>query len=232
MRILAIETSAKVASVAILEDEKLLFETVLNHRYTHSKMLLPAVEQALESTELIMQDITAVGVSVGPGSFTGLRIGVATAKSLAHAAQCPIVGISTLDALAMNIPYFYGLCVPIMDARCNQVYTATYTWEQGELCKELQDTAKILDELILVLQKQKREVLFIGDGVPVYQEQLSKAMGNQAVFAPPSHCLQRASSVALLAKKALERGLPGTYADVLPNYIRLPQAERELLKKG
>jgi tRNA threonylcarbamoyladenosine biosynthesis protein TsaB len=231
MKVLAIDTSSLVASAAILDDEKLVAEYIVNHKKTHSEQLMPIIEQVLESCQMDIEEIDAIAVASGPGSFTGLRIGAATAKGLAHALNKPVIGIPTLDGLAFNLPYCEGIICPIMDARRNQVYTALYRWEQGNFYQIKQHSAVPMKELVEELKESEEIVVFLGDGVPVHREFIQREMGDKALFAPRSAGRQRASSIGELAIESLRKGKVSNYGDFTPFYLRKSQAEREYEKK-
>lgn len=228
MRVLAIDTSSIVATTAILEDTYLLGEKVLNNKLTHSQTLMPMVEELLTDLNMKIQDIDIIAVAKGPGSFTGLRIGAATAKGLAYAAQKPLVAVSTLEALANQLPFSKYIVCPIMDAKRSQVYTALYQWEDG--FKEIHSPCAVsIDDLIKEIGEQ--QVIFIGDGIPVYKEILLETLGEKAHFSPPSINMQKASAVGLLAlQKAVKEEFEDIYA-FSPEYFRLSQAEREYAQK-
>ncbi len=232
MRILAIDTSSMVASAAVTDQEKLVAEYIINHKKTHSEQLMPIIEQVLESCNISIREIDAIAVSSGPGSFTGLRIGAATAKGLAHVINKKVIGISTLDGLAFNLPYCQGIICPIMDARRNQVYTALYKWDQGNFYKIKPHCAIALSELIEELKAEEEMVVFLGDGVPVHRQLLREQLGHRARFAPRNADRQRASSIAVLAAQALERGEGQSGDTFVPFYLRKSQAEREYDKKA
>jgi tRNA threonylcarbamoyladenosine biosynthesis protein TsaB len=231
MKILAIDTSSMVASAAIMDEEKLAAEYIINHEKTHSEQLMPIIEELLESCGINIEEIDAIAVSSGPGSFTGLRIGGATAKGLAHAHNKKLIGVPTLDGLAFNLPYCQGIICPIMDARRNQVYTALYKWDQGNFYKLKPHCAVALSELLEGLKAREEMVIFLGDGVPVHRELIQSTLGVRARFAPRNADRQRASSIAELAMEALKRGEGGSGDGFVPFYLRKSQAEREYDKK-
>ena len=204
MKILAVDSAANVASAAIAEDNKLICEYTLNHKKTHSEKLMPMIEELFQSAQLSPADIDLFAVANGPGSFTGLRIGVATVKGLAHAVQKPVAGVSTLLAMAYNMPFCSYVLSPIMDARREQVYNGVYCWENGQFEKELTPPRAVsIAECTAEFQNSGRQVVFLGDGVPVYQEFIRKQLGSRAIFAPQNCNLQRAASVALAAAGAV-----------------------------
>ena len=217
MKLLALESSGLVASVAIVEDEILIAEYTTDFKKTHSQTLLPMVDEIVSMTETDLSSIDAVAVSAGPGSFTGLRIGAATAKGLCLALDKPLIPVPTLDAMIYGAGPTEKLVVPIMDARRNQVYTKL----------DGKSTAMDMQELISKLNGQTAEVLFLGDGVPVYRTQIEAEMKVPYSFAPAHINRQRAASVGALAL-TLE---PVNADDFAPDYLRKSQAEREKEEK-
>ena len=230
MKILAVDTSANTASAAIACDGQLVAEQIINYKKTHSETLMPMIDGLLAACGTDIGEIDVFAAANGPGSFTGLRIGVSTVKALAHAAGKPAVGISTLEALAYNIPCADGLISPIMDARRQQVYNAVYRADGGVLTEVTAPRALAIIDCIREFENEKR-VCFLGDGVLTYRDIIVREMGERAVFAPLNCALQRASSVAALARIKAERGELGDCHTLLPFYIRKPQAEREYEEK-
>lgn len=227
MKILAIDGSGVAASVAILEDEKLVAEYTINYKLTHSHTLMPMIDEICHMVQEDLSTIDAIGVTSGPGSFTGLRISAGTAKGMALGLEIPIVAIPTLDAIANNIPYTNHIICPIMDARRNHVYTALYKWED-EILTRLTDHLVIpMDEVINRVNEQDEKVIFMGDGIDVYKETISSSLGDKAYFAPPSLRLQRASTIAILAMERFKAGDTVSHMDFAPTYLRPSQAERE-----
>ena len=226
MKILAVDTSANVATAAVISDGKLIAESILNHKKTHSEKIMPMIDSVLKDAEIGINDIDLFAVANGPGSFTGLRIGVSTVKALAHAADKPIVGISTLEAMAYNLFDVDGLISPIMDARRSQVYNAVYRFEKGRLCEVTEPRALAIEECLDGFAGEEK-VYFLGDGVPVHEEIIKNTMGERAVIAPVTALLQRASSLAVLAELKFIEGKSDTYQSLMPFYLRKSQAERE-----
>ncbi|MBO5565313.1 MAG: tRNA (adenosine(37)-N6)-threonylcarbamoyltransferase complex dimerization subunit type 1 TsaB [Lachnospiraceae bacterium] len=235
MKIFAIDSSGQAAGCAILEDDALVAEFHLLSgkaalRKTHSQSLVPMMEEMREVTGTDLSTIDAIAVTSGPGSFTGLRIGAATAKGLAFSLQKPIIAVPTLQALAENLHGVKGLICPVMDARRSQVYTALYKEENGKK-KEVGDMRTIaVEELTEDLNARKEEVLFVGDAVPVYAEALREKLTVPFSFAPAHLLMQRASSVAFCAmQQYLEEGEAcfTKGEDFKPFYLRRSQAERE-----
>ena len=229
--ILAFETSAKAASVALLSKGILLGETYQNTGLTHSQTLLAMAEELLKNCGQTVDDITAVAVAAGPGSFTGVRIGVAAAKGFAWGKELPCYGVSTLEAMATALGVWDGYIVPAMDARRNQTYTAIFRAEAGKLTRIMEDSAISVEELGEKLKNFEKSIFLVGDGANLCYNQLQKEV--PGLVLPPEHRLhQRASGVALVAQQMLDDGLPGDGASLTPNYLRLSQAERERLEAG
>ena len=226
MRVLAIDTSSNVATVAVMEDELLLGEYILNHKKTHSQKIMTMIEQILSELELTVQDIDIFAAAIGPGSFTGLRIGVATVKALSHATGKTVVSVGTLEALAYNVPYAEHIIVPIMDARRDNVFTASYIWDEG--FKEIGEPEAISIDECLESCGEFLDTIFVGDGVKVHREYIKEKLGDKAIFPPANALNSRASSVAALALDKAKRGETQSYLEMKPYYIRKSQAEREL----
>lgn len=230
MRILAIDTASNVASAAVVEDGILRGEYILNFNKTHSQKIMPMIDALMSDLELKPADINVFAAANGPGSFTGLRIGVASVKALAHAVNKPVVGISTLASLAYNLPFCEHIIVPIMDARRNHVYTASYIWDEDGFKELSPDEVISIDECIDSCG-EFLDTVFVGDGVPVYKEYIEERLGERAHFAPASALMQRASSIAMLAKEKADKGEVQKYNELEPFYLRKSQAEREYEEK-
>lgn len=230
MKILALDSSGLVASVAIVSDDTLLAEYTVNYKKTHSQTLLPMLDEVAKMIELDLNSVDAIAVAAGPGSFTGLRIGSATAKGLGLALGKPLVHIPTVDALACNLYGCVSLICPLMDARRSQVYTGIYTFEDGELRIIKEQSPMAVEQIAEELNALGREVVFLGDGVPVYREMLSTLMKVPYRYAPANMNRQRAASVAVLAQQYVKAGKTETAAEHAPDYLRLSQAERERAK--
>jgi tRNA threonylcarbamoyladenosine biosynthesis protein TsaB len=215
-----------VATVAILEEEQTIAEYTINYKKTHSQTLLPMLDEIVKMTGFDLSTIDAIAVAGGPGSFTGLRIGSATAKGLGLALDKPLVHIPTVDGMAYNLYGNKGLVCPMMDARRNQVYTGIYRFEEEFEIVENQ-MAISLDELIEKLNQYGEKVTFLGDGVPVYKEQLQNGLTVEYRLAPPHVNRQSAAAVGALAMKYFAEGKIETAAEHQPDYLRLSQAERE-----
>lgn len=239
MRVLAVESSAMVAGAAVINEERLMGEFTLNHRKTHSQKLMPLIEELLDSLDLTLMDMDVLAVSKGPGSFTGLRIGISTVKALAQATGKPVIGIPTLDGLAYNLACSSGIICPIMDARREQVYTCVYRWNftggEDEDCQREWGRLERLDEYMAVpildllekLKDTKEPIVFNGDGAPVYRQIILDKLGDQATFAPAPLAMQRAASIAALALEKAQKGEVEAYGNLIPFYLRKSQAEQK-----
>lgn len=222
MKILAMDSTARVASVALCEDGTLLGEYTVNNGNTHSETLLPMVESLLKLLSLCIDEIDAFAVSVGPGSFTGVRIGAATLKGLAFGTDKPCIGVSTLEALAKN-PATDGLICPVMNARRNQVYTALFRSKNGVMERLMPDSAIAIEELDRILSDYEEPVTLCGDGYDITARQLTHPI----LPLPERLRHQSAFNVALCAMEAIGRGETETDLSLCPTYLRPSQAERE-----
>ena len=230
MLIFAFETSAKAGSVALMDETRLLGESYCNTGLTHSQTLLQMGQDLLSSCGYTAADVTAVAVAAGPGSFTGIRIGVAAAKGFSWAKEIPCIGVSTLEAMALNAGIWEGYVCPVMDARRSQVYNALFEAHQGTLTRIAEDRAISLEELGAQLKNQKKPVFLVGDGSIVCYNALKASI--PALVLPPEHRMhQRAAGVALAAREQLKQGIAPGGGELIPNYLRLAQAERERLEK-
>lgn len=228
MRILAVDTSSAVASCAIVDGEKLVCEEILNNGLTHSQMVMPMIESVLKRSGLDVSDIDIFAAVTGPGSFTGLRIGVSAVKALAHAANKPCVAVSTVEAMAYNLPFCEKLIVPIMDARRGEVYNGIYRFENGKFFEVRAARALSIEECCADIQSLGEDAVFLGDGLPVFKEKIMELLGEKAYFAPANLNAQMAASAAVLAR---DKELIN-YAKLAPLYLRKSQAERERENKG
>lgn len=234
MKIIAIDSSGLTASVAVLEEEQILAEYSVNYKKTHSQTLVPMLDELKQMIELDLNTIDAIAIAKGPGSFTGLRIGSATAKGLGLALDKPIIPVGTLYGLAMNAWNYSGLICPIMDARRDQVYTGIFKFERGRLVTLLDqcpmDIAEVCSELCNMEKNEgdeKTPILFLGDGVPVYRNRIDELMTVPYKYAPAHMNRQRASALGVLAFEYYKQGLVESPATHKPEYLRKSQAERE-----
>lgn len=231
MKILAMDTSSLAASCAILEEERPVSQFYTDARLTHSQTIMPMVQAMLSAAMESLEAVDAFAVSVGPGSFTGLRIGVAAVKGMAQAVNKPCIPVSTLEGLAWNLRGQQGIACAVMDARCGQVYTALFDLEGGAVTRLTEDMAIPLEELAEMLKKQEKNIILVGDGAVLCYNSLvgQQWAAQRIVLAPQRLRLQQAASVGLAAcshrQQAVEAG------ELAPAYLRLPQAQRELLQK-
>lgn len=231
MKILALDSSAKPASVSISEDEKILSNFYINIEQTHSQTLMPMIEALLKNTYIKIKDIDLFGVSKGPGSFTGIRIGMSAIKGLAMAYNKPCIGISTLNALAYNIKYFNGIICPVMDARCHQVYNALFECKNGNMERLTEDRAIDIDILSKELINFKKTINLVGDGALICYNELKNKINNINIT-PEYIRYQNANSVAYIAYNyiSLHPEQITSAQELFPEYLRPSQAERELKK--
>ena len=230
MLILAFETSAKAASVALLEGDKLLSESYQNTGMTHSQTLMVMAEDMLKQCGKTAKDVDAVAVAEGPGSFTGVRIGVAAAKGFAWGREIPCYGVSTLEAMAQSLGIYDGYICPVMDARRSQVYNALFEADRGEITRIREDLAISLDDLAEDVKKLEKPVFLVGDGsILCYNTLLERV---PSLVLPPEHRMhQRAVGVGIIAARQIRAGISGDAAALTPNYLRLSQAERERMER-
>ena len=230
MLILAFETSAKAAGVALHDGQQLLAESYQNTGLTHSQTLMVMAEDLLKQIGKTPADVTHVAVAAGPGSFTGIRIGVAAAKGFAWGAELPCCGVSTLEAMALGLGAYDGVVCPVMDARRSQVYNALFYVNQGALTRITPDRAISLEELGKELLAFDQPVFLVGDGSKLCYRTLSQQVSRLVM--PPEHRMhQRGAGVALAALAQIEGGNCCDAESLTPNYLRLSQAEREKLER-
>lgn len=229
MKILALDTSTLMATCAIIDGDILLGEYSLNQDMSHSEKLVPMIKEILESLNLKIEDIDLYGVSTGPGSFTGLRIGLATIRGFAHLFDKPLVGVPTLEALGFNLPY-NEIIVPMIDARRDRVYTGIYSFVDDRITTIMEPDVLEIDELLKILEKYEK-VVVNGDGSTLYKERIKDALKDRVKFATIGSNSCKASSVGELALIKYEEGQRDDYYTLIPDYLRPSQAERELKEK-
>ena len=231
MKILGIDSSGLVATVAIQSDDILVGEYTIHNKKTHSQTLLPMIQDMLRMAEVPVEELDAIAVAAGPGSFTGLRIGAATAKGLGQALNIPLVAVPSLEGLAYNLAGADALVCPIMDARRNQAYYGIYdvSGEMPVVVAE-QDAAPI-DTVLQKVRETGREIIFVGDGVPVFANRIAEEEGLAYRLGADNVRYQKASSVAALGRKYMEQGKGAPAERFVPIYLRLSQAERERMEK-
>lgn len=231
MKLLALDSSGLVASVALVEDDNLIAEYTIQYKKTHSQTLLPMLDEIRKMVELDLSAVDAVAVAAGPGSFTGLRIGSATAKGLALALEKPIVPVPTVDGLAYQMYGTDAVVCPVMDARRSQVYTGIYefTFEKDHYDMRVikEQCAVAFDEIAECLNELNRKVIFLGDGVPVFQERMAEVMKIPYTLAPAHRNRQSAACIAALGSVYYAQGKLESGVEHAPEYLRLSQAERE-----
>ena len=230
MKILAVDTSATAASVAVAEENKLIGEFSINTALTHSQTLMPMVDKLLNNTGLSVNDIDAVAVNAGPGSFTGVRIGVAAVKGIAFPKNLPCVSVSTLESMAYNMLGNDCIVCSVMDARCSQVYNALFRVKGCTVTRMTDDRALSLTDLKNELRNINEKVVLVGDGAVLCSKFLGEELEN-IMLAPFNNRIQTASSVAYAAFEKINNGETVKADELMPVYLRLPQAQRELNKK-
>ncbi len=225
MRLLAIETSTLTGGVAIIEDENLIAESRLNIKVTHSERILKEIDDILSKSGLKIDDIDSFGISIGPGSFTGLRVGLSTVKGLAYATGKKIVSVSTLEALALNVPFAKFQICPILDARKKEVYAALFEWDDQELIKKVKENAYKIEHILSFIDKK---TIFLGEGALIYKENIIQSIGSLAIFAHPQHMIPFPSNVAYLAIKKAKNGIFEDPIKLVPLYLRKSEAELKM----
>ncbi len=231
MLVLAIDASTLASGVALVSTERVLAEFILQTAKTHSQRLLPSIDLVMKEAGIRPDQLDGVIVSGGPGSFTGLRIGMSTAKGLAHALGIPIVAINTLDFWAENYPCFNGLVVPILDARKGEVYTATYTWGESQMARLTPHRATSMAVLLEELRSDAGPVAFVGDAVAVYEDVIRQSLLARAVISAPVDRLPRPSRLGALGIAKLQRGETDSVYGLVPQYLRQSEAEVKLAEK-
>lgn len=237
MKVLGFEASGLVASVALVEDDKLLGEYTINHKRTHSKTLMPMLDELKKNLELDLSSIDAIAVAAGPGSYTGLRISSSGAKGLGMALDKPIVSVPTIDGLAFNLWGIKDYVCPIMDARRSQVYTGLYSFYAGEMKIINRQSVMNINDLLSFLcetttDKLNEDIIFLGDAVGLHRELIIEKLGDKARFAPAHMNMNSAASIASLGVIYAENGNMETASAHRPRYLKLSQAERERLDEG
>ena len=237
MKCLALESSSMVAGAALMEENRLVGEIRTHYKKNHSERLLPMMDQLLTSCECKLKEVDFFAANVGPGSFTGVRIGTGTIKGLAHALKKPVVSVNSLEALAIQNQSFKGWCSPIIDGQKKLIYTAAYEMHQGKMIiRQPPDVFHIL-EWLEKLKKIDKPVLFSGDAVEIHQQRIEEFLGEQAMFADVLHRMPSASAVALCGIQKAKKQELISPEEMIPLYLRTSQAERawkqkQMEKKG
>lgn len=232
MKLLALDSSGLVAGVAIMDESHVIAEYTLNFKKTHSQTLLPMLDELVSMIGLDMKELDAIAVAGGPGSFTGLRIGSATAKGLGLSIGKPLVSVPTLEGLACNLYGYQGLICPMMDARRQQVYTGIYQWTDGAFRIIEDQQAVPVEEILAKCNALGQPVIFLGDGIPVYRDMIEELVTVAHEYAPAHLNRQRAAAVGIRAFQMIAEGRTCTAAEHEPVYLRKSQAERERERKG
>lgn len=223
MKILALETATVAGSIAVLDDRSgLIGEVRIDVKVAHSERLMPSIQWLLEASRVPVNEIDAFAVSIGPGSFTGLRIGLSTVKGLSFATKKPVIAVPTLDAFARTLPFCPHLICPMFDAKKNEVYTALYKWEKGKCRKLIAETAVHPEK---ILEGINEPVVLLGEGIRIYEKLIRDILKNYALFTPPSRMSPSASTVAEIAIERLRHGLTEDPVSLIPFYIRKSEAE-------
>ncbi|MFW5648615.1 MAG: tRNA (adenosine(37)-N6)-threonylcarbamoyltransferase complex dimerization subunit type 1 TsaB [Candidatus Alkaliphilus sp. MAG34] len=228
MKLLAIDTSSLTATTALLDGDKLIGEYTLNHKKNHSQKLMPMIKELLDSCDTKPKEIDVFAVSLGPGSFTGLRIGIATMAAMAQALDKIVVGVSTLETLAHSLFNIQGLTCPIIDAQRDLVYTALYQWIDGNMMEIMEQQVVSIDELINILKEKPEKIFFTGDALDKFNSNLRDSLGHRFAVPPPRFLIPSASSVAELAKIKIEKGIK---TNIVPIYMRKSEAEVQYEKR-
>lgn len=223
---LAIDTSCLTATCATVNDGKVLSEFTTQHGKTHSQKILPMIMGMLDMLDMSFNDVDLFAAAIGPGSFTGLRIGVVTIKGLAYPLNKPVCGIPTLDALAYSVPDFKGIIAPMLDARNNQIFTALFKKENNLLNKLTPDMGVHIEEWIEIVQNHDKDILVVGDAIPLHLDKIRAALGEKIIEASHSLHYPRASATALLAEQAFYNNKSVNAFELEPLYLRKSQAER------
>ena len=230
MKILAVDTSATSASVCVAQEDKIIGEFSINTALTHSQTLIPMIEQLAEKTGVTLDNIDAIAVNAGPGSFTGVRIGVAAVKGIAFSRNIPCVSVSTLESMAYNMLDNDCIICSVMDARCSQVYNSLFRVKDGKVTRLIEDRALSLTDLKLDLQKYNEKIILVGDGAEITFNYFENSLQN-VFLASVNNRVQKASSIACVAFEKINNGETLNASELMPVYLRLPQAQRELNKK-
>lgn len=226
MKVLAIESASIAASCAVSEDGSLLGEYTLNHKKTHSEKLMPLIEELLNKLNIKIQDIDVIAISEGPGSYTGLRIGAAIAKSLAFAVDIPIANIPTTKSLAANVFDVSKLIVPVMDAKAGRIYTGVYRWNEGKISTVKEQYPCNIVDMLEMMNEYEEPIIFNGDGAVNYRDIIEKKLRQRAYFAPERYNFLNASTLASIGYDMALIGEFVQASDFRPQYLRISQAER------
>lgn len=229
MKILAIDTSTSVLGIALMSDEKIYAESITNLKTNHSIRLMPTIEHIFNEVGWDPKDINLVAIAKGPGSYTGIRIGVTTAKTYAWTLKVPLIGVSTLEAMAYSFKYYDGPISPIIDARRGEVYTGLYKNIDGKLINLNEDCIVPLSDWLIMLKKNNKKVIFVGDDIKKHYEQLLQ-YNDLVEFGPFIYNVPRPSAIGIIAKEKYDEGYEESVYDFTPSYLQLAEAEKNLIK--
>lgn len=230
MKILAIDTSTSVMGIALMDEKKVYAEVSTNLKINHSIRLMPAIDQMFTEVNWLPSDIDLIAVAKGPGSYTGVRIGVTTAKTFAWSLNVPLVGISTLEAMAYSHSHFGGLLSPLLDARRGQVYTGLYKNNDNKNSIIESERIILLTDWLNIITKKNQEILFVGDDIEVHKD-LLKSIGSVAKFSEQAFNIPRASIIGNIALNKYENGFSEDIFSFAPTYLQLAEAEKKLMDK-
>lgn len=228
MNILAIDTSNLPLSIAVIDENKVLGELATNVEKNHSIRLMPLLKTLLNEVQISPQELDLIAVARGPGSYTGVRIGVTTAKSMAWALKKPLIGVSSLMGLAHQIPFFDGLIIPLFDARRERVYTGGYAWKQGELVEVIPEQILHIADLANKIKELERKALFVGDDVSKHRASFIDLIGERAEFLPNVYHLPRAAHIAQIGLRLYQQGKEENLG-FAPSYLQVAEAEARLM---
>ncbi|WP_418791641.1 tRNA (adenosine(37)-N6)-threonylcarbamoyltransferase complex dimerization subunit type 1 TsaB [Phosphitispora sp. TUW77] len=231
MKILGIDTATRVAGAAVVGDNRLISERFIHNLKTHSQNIIPMIQQVMDDAVIKPGDLNGIAVTGGPGSFTGLRIGMSVAKTMGQVLGIPVVGVSTLKVLAWNCCHTSALICPILDARRNEVYTCIYRSSPEGPEELITPAAMAIEQLLDELSRYGDPVIFLGDGVPVYRDTIINRLGSQALFGTMTNSFPRAGAVAELGMIELKHDRPADYTFLQPVYLRKSEAEITWEKK-
>lgn len=229
IKLLAIETSTMLGGIAVIEDDTLIAESRMNIKATHSGRIMTEIDMALRGAGLTLDAIDVFGIAAGPGSFTGLRVGLSTLKGLSYAARKKVVSVSTLEAFAWNIPFSLHLVCPLLDARRKEVYAAVFEWYGDGFRKIIGERTLNIDSLLRAVSEDSgKSVVFLGEGALLYRDRIEAALGEKAFFGAPQDMVPSPANVAHLCMKRARDGLFDDPAQLVPSYMRKSEAELKL----
>lgn len=228
MKLLAIETSTMLGGIAVMEDDTLIAESRMNVKTTHSERIMADIDNALKRSGFTIDDIDVFGIASGPGSFTGLRVGLSTLKGLSYATGKKVVSVSTLEAFAWNVTFSPHLICPLLDARKKEVYAGVFEWSGDGFTKIIDEQTVTIDKLLAAIGKS---VIFLGEGALLYKNPIQAALGEKALFGAPQHMVPSPANVACLCMRKARNNMFDNPEQLVPRYIRKCEAELKISKK-